>query len=130
MIKVFAGIAHLVERSLAKAEVAGSSPVSRSNPKAIQRIALGLEESNKGARSPVKKSIRWIDFRGRGAEARSCARLEAQQQEDSAESPVSRSNPEPIRTVGSGLDRKACQRMEKFVLDKGNVCRYSVAVTH
>ena len=26
-----AGIAHLVERSLAKAEVAGSSPVSRSN---------------------------------------------------------------------------------------------------
>ena len=69
MIKVFAGIAHLVERSLAKAEVAGSSPVSRSNP-------------------------------------------------------------EPIRTVGSGLDRKACQRMEKFVLDKENVCRYSVAVTH
>ena len=30
-----AGIAHLVERSLAKAEVAGSSPVSRSNPKPI-----------------------------------------------------------------------------------------------
>ena len=27
----FAGVAHLVERSLAKAEVAGSSPVSRSN---------------------------------------------------------------------------------------------------
>ena len=28
--RLFAGIAHLVERSLAKAEVAGSSPVSRS----------------------------------------------------------------------------------------------------
>ena len=30
-----AGIAHLVERSLAKAEVAGSSPVSRSIPEPI-----------------------------------------------------------------------------------------------
>jgi hypothetical protein len=28
----FAGIAQLVERNLAKVEVAGSSPVSRSNP--------------------------------------------------------------------------------------------------
>ncbi len=28
--RVFAGVAHLVERRLAKAEVAGSSPVSRS----------------------------------------------------------------------------------------------------
>ena len=29
--RIPAGVAHLVERSLAKAEVAGSSPVSRSN---------------------------------------------------------------------------------------------------
>ena len=39
-----AGIAHLVERSLAKAEVAGSSPVSRSIPEPI-KVGSGMEQN-------------------------------------------------------------------------------------
>ncbi len=39
LISEFAGIAQLVERNLAKVEVAGSNPVSRSN---IFTVALAL----------------------------------------------------------------------------------------
>ena len=50
----FAGIAHLVERSLAKAEVAGSSPVSRSIPKRTQRVIFGMD-GNRGIEAAYRK---------------------------------------------------------------------------
>ena len=54
----FAGVAHLVERSLAKAEVAGSSPVSRSihetAPRQPRRFMNGFV-----LRSPLHNQIGW-----------------------------------------------------------------------
>ena len=43
-----AGVAHLVERSLAKAEVAGSSPVSRSNFYGGRTAAIKIGHDSKG----------------------------------------------------------------------------------
>ena len=41
LLLIYAGIAQLVERNLAKVDVAGSSPVSRSNPGFVGIIFLG-----------------------------------------------------------------------------------------
>ena len=88
---MFAGVAHLVERSLAKAEVAGSSFVSRSNfyDGSLAVIKIGLPSRGSKLR---RKTIRWIVLPepGSAAERLRCAKRE--QSAGEAKSPVSRSN--------------------------------------
>ena len=48
-----AGVAHLVERSLAKAEVAGSSPVSRSNYNGGIVAAFVIGINSEGLEAPL-----------------------------------------------------------------------------
>ena len=52
----FAGIAHLVERRLAKAEVAGSSPVSRSNKNEMAFGHLIFIRVKRGLSCPLERS--------------------------------------------------------------------------
>mgnify|MGYP007131777735 CR=1 FL=1 len=81
----------MVERSLAKAEVAGSSPVSRSNfyygMYAIIEIGLHLRGSKL-----QRKTIRWIVLPEPGSAAERLRCAERKQSAGEAKSPVSRSN--------------------------------------
>ena len=52
-----AGIAHLVERRLAKAEVAGSSPVSRSTMQMLPTGSVCIVGSNPAMKSPCGKRV-------------------------------------------------------------------------
>ena len=52
----FAGVAHLVERSLAKAEVAGSSPVSRSSFYGGTCAAIKTAVFSKGIEAALKNN--------------------------------------------------------------------------
>ena len=52
----YAGIAHLVERRLAKAEVAGSSPVSRSNKNEMAFGHLIFIRVKRGLSCPLERS--------------------------------------------------------------------------
>ena len=85
----------MVERSLAKAEVAGSSPVSRSNFYNDKSAVIKIELDSRGSKLR-RKTIQWIVFPepGSTAERLRCAKHE--QSAGEAKSPVSRSNPNNI----------------------------------
>ena len=58
-------VAHLVERHLAKVEVAGSSPVIRSKEKEYQRCSFLLYKQAiglRGSKASVKKTVRGTVF--------------------------------------------------------------------
>ena len=54
----YADLAHLVERDLAKVEVAGSSPVIRSNKRQKEELKLFLFSLSKGRRRPQRENLR------------------------------------------------------------------------
>ena len=69
----FADLAHLVERDLAKVEVAGSSPVIRSNKKAAPPLVGGAAfllsrlavASNRAELEEVRRRVKFADLQGK-----------------------------------------------------------------